>query len=171
MSSVLPPPRSPLATWYTVPCITHNSGNLVISEVRSTFSVILRVLDLLKDALLACVSEQTAPLDQLDVGQLLVGFSSKKSQDVPSGLASLVAGSFGLLMSTPIEYLTRKARMDLLRRAQSADIALSGPVVPKESTLVVTMVREFQRRVYESQGFVDHPVSAPIIIAYLCRSY
>lgn len=123
----------------------------------------LRVPDLLKDALLACVSEQTAPLDQLDVGQLLVGFSSKKSQDVPSGLASLVAGSFGLLMSTPIEYLTRKARMDLLRRAQSADMALSGPAIPEESTLVVTMVREFQRRVYESQGFVDHPVSAPVV--------
>ncbi|KAI0085622.1 Urb2/Npa2 family-domain-containing protein [Irpex rosettiformis] len=111
----------------------------------------------LRDALLEHISEQTAHIDELDVRQLLVDFNSGAHKTPPNSLVSLVAGTFGLLMSAPMEYLTKKARSDLLRRAQSADITLSASASLEEDAIVgVTMVREFQRRTYEFQGSIDH---------------
>ncbi len=108
------------------------------------------------DALLAHIGEKTAPIDELDVKLLLSTFDSKERTNISSTLPSLVSGTFSLLMSTPMEYLTKRARSDLLRRAQAADVAISRFA----DDSVVIMLREFQRRMYESSGSVDHPVSA-----------
>ncbi len=108
------------------------------------------------DALLAHISEQTVSIDELDVKLLLSTFDSKERANGSSTIPSLVAGTFSLLMSTPMEYLTKRARSDLLRRAQAADVVISRTA----DDSVVIMLREFQRRMYESSGSVDHPVSA-----------
>lgn len=94
----------------------------------------------------------------LDAEQGFSDFYSNARPGVPDGLTSTVSGAFGLLMSTPMEYVTRKARSDLIRRAQAADVALSAAARP-EDTLAVILLREFLKRALDFVGSVEHVVS------------
>ncbi|KAI0343910.1 hypothetical protein BDW22DRAFT_1473650 [Trametopsis cervina] len=124
----------------------------------------------LRDALLNHITEQTASIDDIDFKKLLSSFHSGKRQAAPSELPILVAGVFGLLMSTPMEYLTRKARSDLTRRAQAADIALSISKGSQNDAVCIAMLREFLRRMYEHSGSVDHAYIAEYLLVLMDSS-
>lgn len=103
--------------------------------------------------------DQTEVIDQIDVGLILGASHSGTSATVPDGLRPSVGGAFGLLMSTPIEYLSRKSRSDLMRRARAADVALSSGLGRPEDVTHATMLREFLRRMYTFTGAVEQMVS------------
>ncbi|KAI0690683.1 Urb2/Npa2 family-domain-containing protein [Cytidiella melzeri] len=142
-------------------CASASYSGITLEDVlhRALHNALFWESHTLRDALLSLISTETTLIDEVDIKQLLSEFHSRTPSTAlpPDGLSSVVANTFGLLLSTPVEYLTRKARSDLMRRAQAADIALSSASIQSD-VVCVTMLREFLRRMHEFLGSVDHTI-------------
>ena len=103
----------------------------------------------------AYLSDQTEAIDQINVAEVLDTSHQGKSINAPDNLRTTVTSVFGLLMSIPIEYLPRKVRTDLLRRAQAADVTLSASGGHQDYVNGVTVLREFLRRMFVFTNSVE----------------
>lgn len=56
-----------------------------------------------------------------------------------------------------MDYLSRAARAELLRRGLAADLEKDGPLNDEDSRSIA-LVREFLRRVFAHMGSADHTV-------------
>lgn len=80
-----------------------------------------------------------------------------KSDVSPASTAAV----YGLLMWMPIDYISRTARAELLRRALAADLAANQDVRS------LTALREFLRRTFSHMGGADHAVRVNLSFAIL----
>ena len=101
------------------------------------------------------LSDQTGAIDQIDVDKVLLSPRQEMPFVVIDDLHSSVLGTFGLLRNAPVEYLSRKSRSDLLRRARAADVVLSTGSNGLGDVHCVTMLREFLCRTYEFMGAAE----------------
>ncbi|KAJ7169665.1 Urb2/Npa2 family-domain-containing protein [Mycena filopes] len=70
---------------------------------------------------------------------------------------ALVASTYQLLLTFPVEYMSRTVRTELVKRAVNADMLFSTAV--KDSFPVVTVVRTFIQNVSLYLGSIDQPIS------------
>ncbi|KII93436.1 hypothetical protein PLICRDRAFT_35642 [Plicaturopsis crispa FD-325 SS-3] len=74
------------------------------------------------------------------------------------------AKAYEILLHIPVEYLSRPARTDLVRRALAADYILGS--LPELGSSAIVHVRVFLKRVLSLVGSVDHP-NAPGFLRHL----
>lgn len=77
---------------------------------------------------------------------------NERSQDLP------LAALYGLLLWMPIEYLSRNARSELLKRGIAADLAGKTFVNGAQDVILTSVIREFVKRALSHMGAADHPV-------------
>lgn len=131
----------------------HNAAFCEMHHIRGdckkhSTSSLASTYGLFPDALTAHLNDQTEAIYQSDVDQV-------QSVNISDDLNSSIISTFGLLMSIRLEYLSRKSRSDLLRRAHAIDVALSVGVGRPEIVNVLTLLREFSRRMCTFTGSVE----------------
>lgn len=115
------------------------------------------------DAFLTYLSEATSLLDGVTFNDLQATTSAKEVVDAHQ-VHSTIRG-FELLLLVPTEYLSRSCRMDLVKRALTADILVcrlpdDAGFTPEWICQSLTIIRVFLQRTFLYVGTSEHPVSA-----------
>ena len=79
----------------------------------------------------------------------------ESSQEIP------LAALYGLLLWMPIEYLSRAARSELLKRGITADLNGQTFVNGAQDVILTSVIREFVNRALSHMGAADHSVCLP----------
>lgn len=116
-----------------------------------------------RDALLSLINEETsclAIIDQLETQTVML---SEKPLISQNQLQQAIA-AYELLLYVPIEYVPKASRLDLIRRALAADLALCQTArgdTDSQRNFVrsVTILRVFLTRWFSLQSSMDHAVS------------
>ncbi|KAL1952185.1 hypothetical protein VTO73DRAFT_1334 [Trametes versicolor] len=111
-----------------------------------------------RDAFLAQLNEQTAPLDKFGLAELLTQLTSHSTLKTPKGVPQLAA-AYGVLLLAPSEYIPRPTQVELLKRGLVADVltfqALRSAKKATASTHQLLVIREFLRRTIAFLGNVE----------------
>ncbi|KAI0639184.1 Urb2/Npa2 family-domain-containing protein [Trametes polyzona] len=113
----------------------------------------------LRDAFLAQLNEQTAPLDEVSLSELLAQSSSRSPSKARNDVSRFVA-AYDILLVTPPEYIPRQLQIELLKRGFAADVlTLRSLRNAKKSTVSpghLLVIREFLRRTIAFLGSVEN---------------
>jgi len=116
-----------------------------------------------RNALLSLINEETSFLATIDPAEPRPLLASEKSLIDRSPLHRAIA-AYELLLYVPIEYLPRASRLDLIRRALTADLILCQTAredtdSTKNPVRSVTILRVFLTRWFSFQSSMNHAVS------------
>ena len=100
------------------------------------------------------INAMTKFLDAIDAREFFV---QDKVLQVDTKSVTHAFEVYKMLLHVPIDYMTRTARTDLVRRAMTFDAVI---LKAEGSAREIGSLRTFMKRVWEWIGAVDHPVSA-----------
>ncbi|KAI0359178.1 hypothetical protein OH77DRAFT_1473878 [Trametes cingulata] len=145
--------------------VSASQNGLTVSAVISRLLHDAQFWELLsiRDAFLAQLNEQTAPLDEVELSTLLSQSKGKAAKSSATGGDVLgYASVYQVLLLAPPEYLPRPLQIDLLRRGFIADVltfrALSR-ATSRVSPRHLLVIREFLRRTISFLGNVENVVT------------
>ncbi|KAI0670121.1 Urb2/Npa2 family-domain-containing protein [Trametes maxima] len=112
-----------------------------------------------RDAFIAQLSQQTAPLDELQLPELLSQSATSASRRAPEDVLRFVS-AYDILLVTPPEYLPRSTQIELLRRGLVADVLAFATLRHNKKSKVsahhLLVIREFLRRTIAFLGSVEN---------------
>lgn len=120
------------------------------------------------DAVLAYLSVETSSLDDFDLLQTIQSLEKPAASYPPIDFLQFMA-CYETLLYTPLEYLSKNVRADLLRRGLSADVLLtrllhsSNEHDKSKFWQMKTILREFSNRLFSYLNAVEYPVSSIIM--------
>lgn len=156
--------------FYPERCTTRNFGSCSVYVVGSPYQLytgreIFSPSSGAVEAFIAKLIEQTAPLTEFDVSNLLSHLTANAPRPTVDAVAR-IASAYSILLITPPEYLPRAAHMELLKRGFVADIVVYLTLRYVQNSQLsednLLTIREVLRRTVVHLGMVENVVCSNI---------